>query len=284
MTFSIAKGQYVARDSVVHRLDTRVKVVACLAYAVALFALPGWGGLAACGTLFALSYRAARLPWTLALRAFKPLAFLLVLTVVCSMFTFSAGSGASGAGGGGSAGGILDLASAALANAAPLPDPLGTCVANVLATGTVPLVGSFGITLTGLANGILLALRVALFLAATSLLTSTSTLVDIADAVGALLRPLARFGFPAEDAAVVVALTLRFVPAIMEEADRIKRAQQARGLQFDHGGLMRRAQAFVPVLVPWFTSLFNRAERLACALEARCYTGEGRTHLRDARG
>ena len=78
--------------------------------------------------------------------------------------------------------------------------------------------------------------------------------------------------------------TLRFVPAIMEEADRIKRAQQARGLQFDHGGLMRRAQAFVPVLVPLFTSLFKRAERLACALEARCYTGEGRTHLRDARG
>lgn len=89
---------------------------------------------------------------------------------------------------------------------------------------------------------------------------------------------------PPKTPAVVVALTLRFVPAIMEEADRIKRAQQARGLQFDHGGLMRRAQAFVPVLVPLFTSLFKRAERLACALEARCYTGEGRTHLRDARG
>lgn len=271
MTFSVTLGRYVARDSVVHHLDARAKVVLCVVYAVALFALPGWVGLSTCTVLFALAYAAAQLPARLILRALKPLAFLLALTVLCSLFTFSADTESA------------RVAESAVVAAGSGQDALASSLASNFAcfweTGTLPLVGQFGISLPGLANGVLLALRVALFLAVTALLTYTTTLVDIADACGALLRPLGRLGVPVEDAAVVVALTLRFVPATLEEADRIKRAQQARGLRFNQGGLLQRAQAFVPVLIPLFVSLFRRAERLACALEARCYTSQHRTHL-----
>lgn len=247
MAAAFSLGQYVSKASIVHRLDARAKIVLVVAYAVALFLAAGWLGVGVCGALLVAGYGAARIPFGLALRGLKPILYILAFTIVVNSFTFSANDASNTSG------------------------------------GTIALIGSFGISAHGAATGLFFALRIALFVAATSLLTYTSTLVDIVDAIRSLASPLARFNAPVEDIAIVCALTLRFVPSTVEEAERVTKAQQARGLLLDEGGLVKRAKAWIPVIVPLFISLFRRAETLACAMDARCYAGGARTHLRSTR-
>ena len=96
-----------------------------------------------------------------------------------------------------------------------------------------------------------------------------------------MLRPLRRMGFPAHEFAMMISIALRFIPVLAEEAERIKKAQLARGADFS-GGLLRRTRQMIPLLVPLFLSAFDRADRLAIAMESRCYQGgEGRTNFRE---
>lgn len=243
----ITIGQYVAGESLVHRADTRVKLVLAVAYAVALFLATGWIGLGVCTALAGAGYVLARLPLTLAFRGLKPVFCILLFTVALNMVTFDAGS------------------------------PSGSDV------GVVALIGTFGISLQGLVNGLFFALRIVLLVAVTSLVTYTSSLIDIVDAIRSLLGPLARIKVPVEDVAIVCAMTLRFIPSTVEEADRIAKAQQSRGLRLDEGGLIARAKAWIPVITPLFISMFRRADTLASAMDARCYTGSARTHLHTTR-
>lgn len=152
------------------------------------------------------------------------------------------------------------------------------------ATPVLLRAGPFGVDAAGLSTGLFFALRIVLLVVATSLLTLTTTPLQLTDALERLMRPLARFGFPAGDVAMMLTVALRFIPTTAEEADRIIVAQSARGARFDEGGPLQRARAYVPVLVPLFVNLFRRAEDLATAMEARCYHGgEGRTRLHEAR-
>jgi energy-coupling factor transport system permease protein len=139
----------------------------------------------------------------------------------------------------------------------------------------------FSVTTLGLRTAIVLALRLTMLVAGTSLLTLTTSPLLLTDGLEALMRPLSKLGFPAHELAMMMTIALRFIPTLSEEANRIRMAQAARGADFDTGGMVKRAMSLVPLLVPLFISAFRRAEELAIAMEARCYHGgEGRTKLK----
>lgn len=152
------------------------------------------------------------------------------------------------------------------------------------ATAALLRIGPLAVDAQGLRTGLFFAARIMLLVVGTSLLTLTTTPVQLTDGLERLMRPLTRFGFPAGDVAMMLTVALRFIPTTAEEADKIVVAQMARGARFDEGGLLKRAKAYVPVLVPLFVNLFRRAEELAIAMESRCYHGgSGRTRLHPAR-
>lgn len=139
----------------------------------------------------------------------------------------------------------------------------------------------FQITSAGLMNGAFIFARLVLIIMMSTLLTLTTAPLELTDGIEHLLRPLARFGFPAHEIALMLSIALRYVPTLMDEAQRIMNAQRARGVEFNQGNFVERMKAIIPILVPLFVSAFNRAEEMATAMEARGYRGgEGRTKYR----
>ncbi len=133
----------------------------------------------------------------------------------------------------------------------------------------------------GIYSAFFLVLRVTTLVAGTSLLTLTTTPVALTDALELMLSPLKRIKFPAHELAMMMTIALRFIPTLIEEADKIMKAQLARGADFESGNILRRAKAMLPVLIPLFVNSFRRADELAMAMESRCYHGgEGRTRMR----
>jgi energy-coupling factor transport system permease protein len=136
------------------------------------------------------------------------------------------------------------------------------------------------ITDEGIRQSVYITLRLILLLVGTSLMTLTTTPIALTDGLERLLMPLSRIRFPAHELAMMMTIALRFIPTLIEEADKIMKAQLARGADFESGNIVRRAKNMVPVLVPLFVSAFRRADELAMAMESRCYHGgEGRTRL-----
>jgi len=134
----------------------------------------------------------------------------------------------------------------------------------------------------GVRQAILISVRLIVLIVMASLLTLTTSPLDLTDGIERLLQPATRFGFPAHDLAMMMSIALRFIPTLLEEMDKIMKAQMSRGAYFDSGGLVKRTQALVPLLIPLFVSAFRRAEELALAMEARGYRGAiGRTKLRE---
>ena len=162
-----------------------------------------------------------------------------------------------------------------------------TFLLNVFfAQGETPLfrLGAFTLTREALDSAIYFSLRLIFLVMGTSVLTLTTSPVQLTDALEHLMRPLTRFGFPAHELAMMMTIALRFIPTLLEEADKIQKAQMARGADFESGNLLMRARALIPLLVPLFVSAFRRANDLAMAMEARCYRGgEHRTRLRELR-
>jgi energy-coupling factor transport system permease protein len=137
------------------------------------------------------------------------------------------------------------------------------------------------ITYEGLDMAIKMALRLTLLIVSASLLTLTTTPIFLTDGIEKLMEPFKRIGVPAHEIAMMMTIALRFIPTLMEETDKIMKAQAARGADFDTGNIFQRAKSFVPVLVPLFVSAFRRADDLATAMEARCYRGsDGRTRMK----
>jgi len=160
-----------------------------------------------------------------------------------------------------------------------------TAVINIFTTGGTPISDKVPfryITWEGVALALKLAVRLVLVIISGSLLTFTTTPILLTDGIEKLLSPFRRIGVPAHELAMMMSIALRFIPTLLEETDKIMKAQAARGADFDTGNLVQRAKSFVPVLVPLFVSAFRRADELATAMEARCYRGgKGRTRLRD---
>ena len=235
---NITLGQYYPADSVVHRLDPRVKIVLLIALIVAIFLAQNLLAFVPVIAFLILATKLSKVPVKMMLKGLKPLRFILILTFILNLFF--------------------------LQGETPLLD-LGFAV----------------IKKESLITAIHYSLRLVLLVLASSLLTLTTPPITLTDGLERLLSPLRVIHFPAHEMAMMMSIALRFIPTLLEEADKIMKAQTARGADFESGNLIARAKAMVPLLVPLFVSAFRRAGDLAMAMEARCYHGgQGRTRLR----
>jgi len=243
LTRYVTIGQYIPRDSPVHRLDPRTKIAAVTILTVAIFVVRDFAGYGLL-TLFLLGVvLVSRIPVGYLLRGLRPVLFLLLLTVVLNTF-FS---------------GIRE----------------GTVVFKL-----GPLIA----TREGVIRALFIGYRLVGLVLATSLLTFTTSPMELTDGIERILRPFRRLGVPAHELAMMMTIALRFIPTLLEETEKIIKAQMARGAEFERGNILRRARALVPVLVPLFVSAFRRADELALAMEARCYRGgEHRTRMKQLR-
>ena len=159
-----------------------------------------------------------------------------------------------------------------------------TVILNLFFTqGENVLVSFWVITITweGLIRALFMLIRIVMLIAATFLLTYTTSPIALTDGLESLLSPLKKIKVPVHELSMMMCIALRFIPTLIEETDKIMSAQKARGADFETGKLMQRVKALVPILVPLFISAFRRADELATAMECRCYQGgEGRTKMK----
>lgn len=142
----------------------------------------------------------------------------------------------------------------------------------------------FTISENGLRSSVFMAVRLMYLVAGSSIMTFTTSPNGLTDGMEKLLHPLNRVGVPVHEVAMMMSIALRFIPILLEETDKIMKAQMARGADFESGNIIQRAKAMIPILVPLFVSAFRRANDLAMAMEARCYHGgEGRTKMKPLR-
>jgi energy-coupling factor transport system permease protein len=133
----------------------------------------------------------------------------------------------------------------------------------------------------GLRTAIFMVLRLVFLIMGTSILTLTTSPIELTDGIEKLLNPFKKIGVPAHELAMMMTIALRFIPTLMDETDKIMKAQMARGADFESGNVFTKAKSLIPLLVPLFISSFRRADELAMAMEARCYKGgEGRTRMK----
>ena len=240
MLRDITIGQHFPGNSVVHRCDPRLKIIATIAYIIVLFMASNPLGIALSLALLALLYKVAQIPIKLIVKSLKPIVPIVLFTAVLNLF-FITGEGE-------------------------------------------PLVhfGFIHIYREGVSYAVLMAVRVMALIAGTSLLTYTTSPIVLTDAIEQLLKPLGRLHFPVHELAMMMSIALRFIPTLLEETDRIMKAQTARGADFASGNILQRMKNMLPLLVPLFISAFRRADELAVAMEARCYRGgEGRTRMHE---
>ncbi len=239
MLNNISLGRYYPGQSVLHRLDPRVKLLAALLVMVVIFMVNDTLPMVSIGLLSIVLIILARVPFRLVISSLKPMLFILIFAFVLNLLTGQSG--------------IVWLR-------------LGPVV----------------IYDQGVYTALRMAARLAfLILDTTVLLTLTTTPINVADAMENLLGPLKKIRFPAHEMAMMMSIALRFVPTLLEETDKIMKAQSSRGADYDTGGIISKARGLVSVLIPLFVSAFKRSEDLAVAMEARCYRGgEGRTRLK----
>ncbi len=238
MSIPVPFGQYVPGTSAIHRLDGRVKLGLVVAYVAVLFGSDSWWGLTAALTAALVAVLISRVPIRLALRGLRPVAWLLVFTLIANSLRLDA-------------------------------------------EGTLVSIGRLGVDPQGLQDGCYFAVRIVALVLGTSILTLTTSPITLTDALTRIMAPLRHVRVPVDDIAMMFSISLRFIPTTAEEAEKIVVAQTARGAVFDEGGPVKRARAWVPVLVPLFVNLFRRADDLALAMESRCYTGSRRTRLHE---
>ena len=236
MLRDITLGQYYSSDSLIHKLDPRVKIVAAVLFIIELFLVKTFAGFAVCGVALALVVALSGVPLRFILRGLKPVLLILLFTFFLNMF---------------------------------------------MIPGTV--IWKFGfiqVTLEGLKLATFMSVRLILLIIGSSMLTLTTTPLQLTDGLEMLFAPLRFFKVPTHELAMTMSIALRFIPTLLEETDKIMKAQQARGADFESGNFIRRAKALVPVLLPLFVSAFRIAQDLSFAMEARCYRGGiGRTRM-----
>lgn len=238
MVGNITLGQYFPGDSIIHRLDARIKLLLVIAVIVLIFMASTLIGYAAVTAFLLLVILLSRVNIKFVLRGLKPLWFIIVFTFVLNTFFYSGGT------------------------------PIASW-------------WIFNITEEGLYNAIRLATRLVLLITATTMLTLTTSPIALTDALERLMAPLKLIRFPVHELAMMMTIAMRFIPTLLEETDKIMKAQTARGAEFDSGNVIKRATGMVPLLVPLFVSAFRRADELAFAMESRCYHGgEGRTRMK----
>lgn len=237
MLRDITLGQYYQTDSILHRMDPRVKLGGTLLYIISLFFFRNFMGYAIAALFLALVIHLSKVPFKFMVKGMKAILFLLLITVVFNLF---------------------------------------------LTQGT-PLVKIWKLTITieGIRMALTMVIRLSLLIIGSSVMTLTTTPNNLTDAMEKMMRPLRVIKVPVHEVAMMMSIALRFIPILLEETDKIMKAQIARGADFESGNLVKRAKALVPLLVPLFISAFRRANDLAMAMEARCYRGgDGRTKMK----
>ena len=233
----VSFGQYYPVKSFVHNLNPALKILFLIAYIVAIFLAKNFYGLAACAFVLLLIIIFSRVPLLKVLRAVRGVLFLVVFTAVINVL-FHTGE-------------------------------------EVYWKG--PAVywqwKIFSVTQEGIVFSLFLIIRLVLLVTCSSLLTYTTSPVSLTDGIEAILTPLKWVRFPVHELALIMRIALRFIPILMDETERIKNAQKARGADLEKGGLIKKVRAFVPILVPLLLSAFRRADELGDAMDARCYTG-----------
>ncbi len=234
-------GQYYPVDSLVHRLDARVKLLLTLLFVVAIFFIKSYFGFMLTLVVLVAIILLARLPMASVMKSVKGILFIVLFTAILNLFLIKEG--------------------------------------EVLVEWEV-----FTITKDGVHTTIKMVLRLVLLISGASLLALTTTPVALADGVESLMKPLALIKVPVRDIAMIMSIALRFIPSLFEETNKIISAQKARGASFDTGGLLARAKALIPVLIPLFVNSFRRADELAFAMDARCYNAtDKRTKMKKAK-
>lgn len=238
MIKDITIGQYFPGRSVVHRLDSRIKILLDILYLVAIFVAQSYTGLLLCMLFIVFCYILSGIKLQMILKSIKPILPLMIFTA------------------------LLNL---------------------LFVKGTEPLWQWWIITIypEGIRMATFMLIRVIALIVGMSLLTYTTSPIMLTDAIERLLSPLKKLHFPVHELSMMMTIALRFIPTLVEETDKIMAAQKARGAELDSGGLIKKAKALIPVLIPLFVSAFKRANELATAMECRCYRGgDGRTRLR----
>ncbi|MBO4292597.1 MAG: energy-coupling factor transporter transmembrane protein EcfT [Lachnospiraceae bacterium] len=236
MLRDITLGQYYPKESLIHRLDPRVKIVGTFVYLVLIFCVRDFLGYGFVTGALTVIIILSRVPPKYMVRGMRPILFILFFTFAVNLITYK---------------------------------------------GTILLrLGPLKITDTGVQQAVFIAARLILLIFGTSLLTYTTRPVALTDALEKLMSPLTKIRVPAHEIAMMMSIALRFIPTLLNEADKTIKAQQARGADFESGSLIRRARNLLPLFIPLFVNAFRMAVELAMAMEARCYQGgKGRTRL-----
>lgn len=237
MLKDITLGQYYQTDSIIHKLDPRVKLVTTICFILSLFIVDNVIGYLI-GTLFlACIIALSKVPVKFMVRGMKSILILLIMAVVFNLFLTE-----------------------------------GEAIVTIW---------KLHITKEGVILAGKMAARLVLLIMGSSVMTLTTTPNQLTDGLEKLLKPLRAIRVPVHEIAMMMSIALRFIPILLEETDKIMKAQIARGADFETGNLVQKAKNMVPLLVPLFVSAFRRANDLATAMEARCYRGgDGRTKMK----
>lgn len=238
MIRDITLGQYFPGESVIHRLDPRVKIIATLLFIVELFIVDNFIGFAVAAVYLGAVIAVSKVPLSFIVRGLKPIIVILLFTFALNIF---------------------------------------------MVDGQIIWQWKFlHITVEGVRLAVFMAIRIILLLIGSSMLTLCTRPLSLTDGIERLLSPFKKIGLPAHEIAMMMTIALRFIPTLLEETDKIMKAQQARGADFESGGLIQKAKALIPILVPLFVSAFRIAMDLAMAMESRCYRGgEHRTRMHE---
>ncbi len=238
MIRDITLGQYYPENSIIHRLDPRVKIVGTLVYLVSLFLFKSfWGYIPTMIFLFTCIHL-SKVPFGHIVKGLKAVVMLIAFTLICNIFL--------------------------------------TKGENLLFEWKFIKIYGEGLRIAGF-----MGIRITLLITGSSLMTFTTTPTQLTDGLERLFGPLKLFRLPVHEVAMMMSIALRFIPILLEETDKIMKAQQARGADFEEGSIIKRAKAMVPILIPLFISSFRRAGDLSMAMEVRCYHGgEGRTRMK----
>lgn len=240
MLRDITLGQYYPADSVIHKLDPRVKLFATMIYIISLFCFKGIAALLVASVFLIAVIRVSKVPFHFMVKGLKTIMVLMIITALFNLFL----------------------------------------------TPGEPLVTFwiFKITAEGIKSAALMTIRLVYLILGTSIMTLTTTPNQLTDGLEKALMPLSKIGIPVHAIAMMMSIALRFIPILIEETDKIMKAQMARGADFENGNLIQKVKNMIPLLVPLFVSAFRRADDLAMAMEARCYNGgEGRTKMKPLR-
>ncbi|MBQ8392506.1 MAG: energy-coupling factor transporter transmembrane protein EcfT [Clostridia bacterium] len=244
MALDVTLGQYYGTGSVIHRLDPRSKLLFVVLFIVSIFVAEDVFAFVLLAGLVILSILLSRVPIRLVLKGLKPLIIIILFTSILNIF-------------------------------------LGRGEELLFTQVIIPDFWTVNIYKEGLINAALLTFRIVILLMGTSVYFSYATTpIELTDGLERGLGFLKKIKVPVHEFAMMMTIALRFIPTLVDETTKIMNAQKARGADFSSGGLIKRAKALIPIIIPLFVSSFRRAEELATAMECRCYHGgNGRTRM-----